>query len=1392
MFSPSTAQGGPATATRSRRRQRPKSSESLVQQPKAKRQRVPLTEQTFINPEPQPETVDLKAEKVPAADAKNDVSMDDVHHASRKELPVRAKKSKHSDRAANKGDGSLVLASTNAFTVSKLPALPDRIRSDWSGNQHAEIFSPSGFALTLTSTHAIVWPYNATSQSPETFTFTLPSASKPSDPLPVGCLVSPSASSTEPGLVVVMSGSGKVVYWESISSAATFAFIKKDRSGVEHMISGMSSGEKVISITNAESAGFILTFSTGRLAYMSVRDGHGRPAISIQFLRAGPATSGTSLFGSIRHAFSHLSPRGDIAAVRADRSARVGERSIVSLSSKGKLQSWMVHRGGHHEPVGEAEVRERLVAALQDTDRASQEFPAESFEALDFVYVPKGLEHKYLKLSRLSDAMASDSPSVQHLLLLVSLTSKGVSRYMLVETILTPSDCQIGMIRPITSYSTPWTQADSAQSTRPRIYLPRPALVAFVVFDHAAIVASVAIPPESPESQLQTDSHILPASFEDVVDFREDNVHEIVGSGFEETPAVSGGHDENRAARHKTKNPAVVLVVRGAGVVRILTTDVDKFASDQPPRVSAKSKLEQAVFFGTKKDNPLVFDGRQDFNFTNEEIADAALEVSHEILSSTTSYLSTLPASMEENLRARSNALERLMLHLRAIGVDLDRKTRWKLLYNAEKMHVATILWRRHEAFTARRPADDKKSLVGSIVEFIHEVHDCHPNRNIGELDAVRHWFSNDIYRLEIFVSWAYEVIKVLYKDELLDETRMTVMLHEAMHINISAHSGAHDFRRSNLSFYGLGQEQLRMGILRDGYEDLPEPWTGNPFLANNSKRLTDLCEQWLQSYEKSRKTKLVSKPPASSGVAMIYDDMPALVDGMLTAVLEYARWGTANCDRHELANSDRKGLPKDYAKTYDTERHDKPVSLARFGKWEQGAKIAEKHGCLSGLAVILLEHIEMLESQLSEPGLSAAETTSLRAARQAKKTQMEDSFGKYGEPFAFPVYETLLEKHGVAAVLEFELDTLGFKTRFLRSRPGLARISWINDIQQEKDVDHAADTLMSLALTAEDQVWKKKIELSLGKLALLAEAETEPQPQQHSFTVKSDAAVREKKLERVEKELIMVRIQDCLYNQILPSTYDAVDSAAALNFALELHSTNVPRRQKALLQLFTDGMAKLLDHQALDAMSLIDLLTLVALGPESREEIVHPFWMALKVADSACHSDEVRDAKKLIWRRLFIRDDWAKLNDTQLKDDVEVVSRIAETELCAMFTDCIRYQDPKEPFRYVEPQEVLGVFTETLDRRFQNFADNEQAKLVEAMRWEDKVLAQYMEKNRLSKWVQTAYETAQTEVESLAEEAARRGSSSSDSREPLSLTGRRRSSAAGHGASLFGPAAAQ
>lgn len=1142
-----------------------------------------------------------------------------------------------------------------AYTVSKLPALPDRIRADsqstsrntryatgarltkLADRQHGAIFSSNGYALTLTHTHAVVWPYTSTTPSPETFTFALPYPSKhASDPLPLATLVSPSASSEEPGLVVVMPVSGKIAYWESISSAATLDFIRQQRTGVEDAIHGMFSGEHVVQLVNAESAGFVLAFSTGRLAYMSVRDGHGRPTISVQFLRSALGSSGGGFLGSLRHALSTSSVKGDIAAVHASHGIKVGERTIVAATSKGKLHAWRLHRGGHHEAVGDVDIRESLVEAALKSDA---QVPSESLEVLDFAFVPRGVERKYRDISRFSDAISSEDDSIQHLLLLASFGGRRNQQYALVEVVLSPGACEVGMVRPLSSYNTP-VRADAP--VRPRIYLPRPALVAFVVFDRAVVVASLASPPDSPESQLQEDSRILPSTFEDVVDFRDEDVLEIVGSGMEEPlPSSSQASDDVRAYRHKTKNPTAVLLVRGVGVVRVAIADIDRFVSDKPPSVTAKSKLEQAVFFGVKDDNPLQFEGRRNLLFSNKEVGDAAVQLSHEIVSSKTPFITNLPASLESNMRTRLNYLEKLISHLNVLGVDVDQRTRWLLLWNAEKMRVATLIWKQHEKFLAQRPDGDKKTVVSETAVYINEQQKTEPNPAIGEVDPVRHWFIHDVWRLDIFIAWGYQIIKYAYTERLTDSAGITRLMYEAVTISNLSLTEALRYREQHSTLYGVQPWSASAGI--------PEPWNATHFIANNLKRLVEFCHTWLDQYYLQDLADGIDPSLLDS----VRGQLPALTKVYLTSLQQYADWAESSGDE------ETRGYGRVCRDAHQKDSYSKVMKLKDYGLWREAVQLAEENRSFEAMARLLVEHVHDIRQQTASGAVVA---DAAHEEVMATEKQIGNFFDKYGRGFAFPAYEVLLNTSGIQAVLDFPCDRKGYATEFLRTKPELAKISWINDVEREKDIDHAAETLLNLGLTREQQVWNKKIELSLGKLALLAEEEKLASQGKvsnggHDAETKTTAG-----LEKINRELDMIKIQDSLYQQILPSISLAIDESAEVELALKAHGGLIPRKQKVLADIFEDAMVRLIKHEALDAFSLIDLLTLSQLKPEHVDDIGDQFYLALRVANLALKGDDRRNAERLVWRRCYLRDDWKQVNETNNKADIDQLEAVGAT----------------------------------------------------------------------------------------------------------------------------------
>jgi nuclear pore complex protein Nup133 len=108
MFSQQPQPPAVNSARSSRRRPRPTSSEGSVSQPKAKRQRSALSEQTFTVPDGPPEMQEVKQAKGNGTLSKREPAK--LTQTPRRDLAVRGKKPKAPERAS-KGDGSVTLVS---------------------------------------------------------------------------------------------------------------------------------------------------------------------------------------------------------------------------------------------------------------------------------------------------------------------------------------------------------------------------------------------------------------------------------------------------------------------------------------------------------------------------------------------------------------------------------------------------------------------------------------------------------------------------------------------------------------------------------------------------------------------------------------------------------------------------------------------------------------------------------------------------------------------------------------------------------------------------------------------------------------------------------------------------------------------------------------------------------------------------------------------------------------------------------------------------------------------------------------------------------------------------------------------------------------------------------
>ncbi|RKF57970.1 Nucleoporin NUP133 [Erysiphe neolycopersici] len=1084
MFSPPTLQNFAAqelSQRTSRRRQRPLSSENSGSEPKSKRRRSAFALKTNLTPGNTTEKyeTDEKNAKVSALQIAKDGPQG-------RDLAVRSKKIRSGERE-HKGDGSVMLSSTDMYTVAKLPALPDRLQSEPENrtHQHGAIYSSCGYAFVLNHARAIVWSYSVNSTSPETFIFTLNQSSKnTSDPLPIGALVSASASSSIPGLVVIIPTTGKVTYWESVSSAATYD-LRLQRNGVEFSIP-ISFGEKVDQVLNAESTGFILTFSSGRIAYMGVRDGQGRPAISVQFLKIGSSASTSGIFGSIRNALSGSSLKGNVAAVRAGPFAKVGEREIVMATMRGKFQYWKMHRGGHTSLATEYEARESLLSAIKKMSLEMTDISMESFEIIDFTFIPK---------IRVTSELRRTEDEDTNLLVLSSIKEQNCSKYFLAHLCLRQHEPEVQNLFPIKSYTTSISQN---AISKPRLHLPKPALVAFVVFGHAVVVISVA------KLQLQNENKKSIQTFDDVIDFRRDIDIEIFGSGIEESHE-SNGIDDPKSLHFKPKYPAVVLLVRGSGVLRVSAINTDRLISQNPQQVNAKAKLEQAVFFGSLDHNPLSFNIRPELKFPDKDFGVAAIELSDEILRSKTTYISTVATLIDQNLQKRSAALHNLAQFLCKNNIKLDRITKWNLLFNAERMKAASLVWKRFDAAMKARCPGEKRGLLTEVVESIHEQYKSVPVSETGEYDRVRYWFIHDIWNMEIAVPWAYQVIKCYWHDGLTDHNVVLQILSEANDLVISALQGAFEFRAKNLDLYGLLSEQIEEGVLINGYKGLPEFWTSTTYITENTRKQSELAAVLLDAFWGKPNDKIQSPTLLSK----IRNEYYNLVDITIRSNTERIRW----CSAQETPELQMEAKEIERVQSKTQEQHIS-VLAGPLGLPDEAMNLAEKHQLMIVLASLLKLDLDTC-THLTKHKRASEDVNDLVLRKKQLQVRIETLFLKFGSRWATALFEVYLMDGSAGELLNSMSSQQSYLTKFLRSRPEYGKISWINDVTRERDFEHASEALLEIAFKNEEDLWSKKISLSIAKLCIFASKE------------QNDIDSHDPRLVSINNELKLIKTQE-------------------------------------------------------------------------------------------------------------------------------------------------------------------------------------------------------------------------------------------------------------------------
>ena len=160
--------------------------------------------------------------------------------------------------------------------------------------------------------------------------------------------------------------------------------------------------------------------------------------------------------------------------------------------------------------------------------------------------------------------------------------------------------------------------------------------------------------------------------------------------------------------------------------------------------------------------------------------------------------------------------------------------------------------------------------------------------------------------------------------------------------------------------------------------------------------------------------------------------------------------------------------------------------------------------------------------------------------------------------------------------------------------------------------------------------------------------------------------------MNRNENQRTVVKIHQQLHHYLKPIIKQSLDTDGAIDLLMDNFGSLAVKERDNLHTMLKNGFSEIVTHRTLQPEVLIDVLTLMdttdTYNPR-RNIATKQFVMALKVLNASGYC-EGRDTAKgemirsLIWKRLFVRDDWADIHNTNGKSDKDVEAKIKTTAL--------------------------------------------------------------------------------------------------------------------------------
>ncbi|KAL7410733.1 Non-repetitive/WGA-negative nucleoporin C-terminal-domain-containing protein [Mrakia frigida] len=1128
----------------------------------------------------------------------------------------------------------------------------------------------SGFATLITHSYLFVWNYlkKSYSSSPTLYAFPVPATSA----LCHSQLVR-HPGGREPGVLVV-SPQGEVRFWEGVSQA----LVGGGERFVSGEVSGLGDDEEVMDIKEVEPGLYILTTSFSHLHLLTLSHPSGRTTVSTtpfprssssssgllsRFFRSSPSTPSTpSASSSTQHSSSDHPP---ISIALAPLS-----QEIFVLTTP-NLQRWRL-ASNSRTPflVSEHNILEGISSLLGGGESGESgldvSLELHGVEVMDEEKGQIAVLVSYVDERRWKAGFGDERGGKvgEERSFAVGIVRFGGSGEMEVGRLI---GCEFKM------------NIDPRPLPLPSFIIPPSSNTAFIILPSSILVLSLS----SAE-----------APYEEAITLKDQARNAFLGIGLSSTPTTS---DRTEVAVITKESGVLSVGVKLKGALE----DAGDRASTATARL--KSKIEQAIFYGDRPENPLSF---QLFAGYDGNLMLAAEQVSTEILSSSSPNMPAI-LDLRTQIGDRLNRLKGLIGFITENGLlgKLSQSSRRKISWDMEKLRACAELWTYQNArMSGEALTGTPKGLLSDGIATVMQQFGF----GAGE-DVVRLFFRTKPRELASVLDQVSNHLRTALEPSPSIQSTSKWLI-EANRVFLTT---------LRASFRHREETSTKYGILRS--ESLLEPWTCTPSILDALEHLVSLTETIIRERSREFGSSLDEEPVQFRGAVGSGGEGSNGVVGELSAGQSVQRelkdqlceLGAALCQGFEdrlrhlstvlnysEGNNDREAnaLSERWLAVRPRVIH----ALVRIGRSAQAYELAENHHDFRALVELV-----------NDPQIGSSSKT-------------QHYIEKFKEEFAFQLYQWYIEQGKLKTLLTQDEIYGNLLLSFLDSSDN-PRIAWIHDLATNR-YDQASKSLLKES-EQEFKLADKQLMLSISKLCQVVKISQDSNPSPESRKV----------LDGIDDRLDLISVHSklrTLFQQAVasqPLQYQSnVDEAVELaTRSLAPQLTEFP----ALRALFVKLGKDLVSGKTLQAEDLVDLLTLKA---NQQEDQTGDFAIALDVLSRARDIPEGRAHVALlsIWRRIFIRDDWSGLASTSNLADQQLDGILRSTALYQTHSILPDIESPTPP---LTPQQAVfssSASPAELAARFSEASADEIEALWQDVRAEDDKLKRFIEGDgRLTEW---------------------------------------------------------